>query len=192
MKVIDLPGVKSKGARTGNKPANLFEIAAGLVFPVTVALLLAVVVPGAFAASRVGEHVRVMVEKILYIGDDKYEIEISLTNRWDRGISLLEYEKHFIVQNDIIGRWTELELKEIKPAEPVFIPPRESYTTSVQVKIPASLPNLYVNYDNEVNIMLKHRVLCRTEKDEKTVSITDDSSYWLKPKTSQWILREGM
>jgi hypothetical protein len=159
---------------------------------IALCILLALRVATAQAASGNGGSMRLIIDDISYLGDDKYKITTVLNNMSDREISLLAYEKNFQIQNDIIGRWTELEDDGVPLKKTIALAPHESYSQIVLVKIPLSIANLYVNSDNEVNLQFRHRLVLVMGLDKQQASISGESAYWLKLGTSQWILREGM
>ncbi len=159
---------------------------------IALCILLALRVATVQAASGNGGSMRLIIDDISYLGDDKYKITTVLNNMSDREISLLVYEKNFHIQNDVIGRWTELEDDGVPLKKAISLEPHESYSQIVLIKIPLSIPNLYVNSDNEVNLQLRHQLVLVMGSDKKQASISDETAYWLKLGTSQWILREGM
>jgi hypothetical protein len=159
---------------------------------IALCILLALRVATVQAEAGNGGGTRLIIDDISYIGDDKYKITTVLNNMSDKEISLLIYEKNFHIQNDIIGRWTELEDDGVPLKKTISLAPHGSYSQIVLVKIPLSIPNLYVNSDNEVNLQFRHRLDVVMGSDKKQASISDESAYWLKLGTSLWILREGM
>lgn len=138
--------------------------------------------------------VKVTMDSISYLGEDVYEMKTRVTNISNQKILLAEYRQDFIIQNDGIGKWTTLKhtLSGQEEKESTFLQPEQSKLYSSKVAISPSIPLLYMNNDGEVNVRLEPKAMFTISPDQLLIENGEESAYWLKLRTSEWILREGM
>lgn len=175
-------------ARTIKAP---FARSAALWFLTTLGFLAAELLA---TAGTGGFFVKVTMDEIKYLGKDVYEMRMLVTNISDLPIAVSEYEPRFLIQNDGIGKWTELQhdrTTDPQTAAVKLLPgDRHMYTT--HVAIPPTLKNLYKNNDNEVNVRMEAMTVLENSQSAVPVENSEESAYWLKLQSSSWILREGM
>jgi hypothetical protein len=137
---------------------------------------------------------KVTMDSISYLGNEIYEMKTRLTNISGKSVQLAEYRQNFIIQNDGIGKWTILkhELSAGEKESAVLLTPGQDAKYSSTVAIPPSIPLLYRNNDGEINLRLEPKVLFIILPGQQLIENGEESSYWLKLGTSEWILREGM
>ncbi|HEX8948528.1 MAG TPA: hypothetical protein VF790_06175 [Dissulfurispiraceae bacterium] len=142
-------------------------------------------------ASASGD-VNVTIENISYQGDSKYKVEVVVDNRSDEAIDLKEWSKAFYVQTEILGRWERLRSSCMRAAASTLLPPRKSVRELCTLNIPLTIPSLYRNNDGEINVRFKYMMRSIPGLEAGIRSEEGESSYWIKPETDTWVLREGM
>jgi hypothetical protein len=146
-----------------------------------------------FGYSASPDCMRVEITTISYQGESTYKIMMSLTNVWNKKISITTFEEKFFVQSEVIGQWIKLaDHHPHSKGEGSSLPPGRQLNFYEFVKIPMSTPTLYLNGFGQVNLRFLYELnVCCGEKAE-FMSQTGEKFYWITPGTNKWTLREGM
>ena len=139
-------------------------------------------------------HVKVEVEDISYEGADSYRIEISLHNASDRTYVIKKVESSFYTQLEVLGQWKLLEqTTELDfTGKGGFLPAKGKKQIVSVVRMPLNIPRLYRNFEGDINVMMKYDLDFTVDSGGPVISNAGESSYWIKPLTDKWLLREGM
>jgi len=145
-----------------------------------------------FAINPSPEELNVIVENISYQGNNRYMVDIKIYNRSNKPILLKERRETFHVQTDVLGRWEELSALASSNAKNSLLPPRKRLQVVYILDIPLNIPSLYRNNEGDINVMFKYMIRYAIGSLTDAQSYQGESSYWVTPKTNNWILREGM
>ncbi len=123
------------------------------------------------------------------MGDDTYLVDGSVSFP-DSAVSLVNrFEERFFAQTET--GWALL--KEVDPG--AFVRPAETAPgvsrIDLRLGIPLSIPGLFRTYEGDVSLMQKIRYECTNRSGGKSMK-EEELLYWITPRTSKWILREGM
>lgn len=138
-------------------------------------------------------HIRVLVEKIQYEGKDAYSIVISASNPSSKNVLVKVIKEGFSIQTE--RGWAKLDvLNETNRESMEFMIPsvgKNAWTASVS--IPLTVPDLFRTYEGDLSLRYQYTYSVRTgDKTGAAFQMADEVYCWVKPGTSQWILREGM
>ena len=142
----------------------------------------------------VTRDIRVLIENIHYEGEDAYLLVVSFTNASPKDVLLQLIEEGFFIQTN--RGWAHLEILKGRTGnkhENIILPHNQKKETVSLIGIPRTIPDLFITYEGDLSLMYKYAYVIRTREDSGTASQLSDEVYcWLRPGTSQWILREGM
>jgi|GEM_PF-2183931 len=145
-----------------------------------------------FAVNPSPVELNVTVENIAYQGHNRYMVDIAIYNRSDKPILLKECRETFYVQTDVLGRWEELSALASSKAGSALLPPHKRLQVVYILNIPLTIQSLYRNSEGDINMMFKYLIRYVFGSRADVHSHYGESSYWITPKTNNWILREGM
>ena len=136
--------------------------------------------------------IRVQIENIQHKGNDAYRIAVSTSNSSSANILISIIEEGFFIQTD--RGWSRLTLKEhVRDSGEFRLPSAGISDRSATLSIPLSLPGLFRTYEGDLSLMYKYAYSVREADGAGAAFRKADEVYcWVKPGTSQWILREGM
>lgn len=159
-------------------------------------LIIAVLNTGnTYAIHLNSEYIKIEVENISYVDKDKYKIEISLINKSDKNIIFEQFKDTYYTQTEVLGQWASLNQQTVKnftDERNPLIPSKGKQKIVSIVKIPLTIPRLFINAYGEINLKLVSHVSFKMHNQDKVFNLSGASQYWITPKTDKWILREGM
>lgn len=147
----------------------------------------------AFVKEPSGIGIRVLIENIQYEGKDAYSLVVSTSNASSRDVLVRIIEEGFFIQTD--RGWAQLNvLNGINREREEFPLPRVGKNVwAASISIPLTRPDLFRTYEGDLSLMYKYTYTVRTADGIGAEFQRADEVYcWVKPGTSQWILREGM
>jgi hypothetical protein len=149
---------------------------------------------GAARAQEPGAgHIKVLIENMHYEGKDAYSLLVSTSNSSSKDVLIRIVEENFFIQTD--RSWTQLKvLKGINHESGEFLlPSAGNHDRSASITIHLTVPNLFRTYEGDLSLMYKYTYSVRAvDGTGAAFQRTDEVYCWVKPRTSQWILREGM
>ncbi len=138
--------------------------------------------------------IRLLIVKIHYEGTDAYSIVVSITNASSKDVLIRALEEGFFLQTN--RGWTHLEMMDDEKGrrrEGILIPHNQKKEMVALISIAGTIPDLFRTYEGDLSLMYKYTYAIQTLEDSGTAFQREDEIYcWVKPGTSQWILREGM
>ncbi len=138
-------------------------------------------------------HIKVLIENMHYEGKDAYSLIVSTSNVSSKDVLIRIIEENFFIQTD--RGWAQLKvLKGINHESGEFLlPSAGNIDRPASITIPLTMPNLFRTYEGDLSLMYKYSYSVRTaDGTGAAFQRTDEVYCWVKPGTSQWILREGM
>jgi len=142
----------------------------------------------------VTSDIRVMIENIHYEGEDSYLLVVSVTNASPKDVLLQPVEEGFFIQTN--HGWAHLEIlnNRLGPKhENIIVPHSQKKEMVSLIGIPQTIPDLFRTYEGDLSVKYKYTYAIRTWENSAAAFQRSDEVYcWLRPGTSQWILREGM
>ncbi len=146
----------------------------------------------AFADEPRGILIKVLIDTMQYEGRDQYSLVVSSSNASSADVVVRIVEQGFFIQTD--HGWTRLKMNPREGESGEFLlPGAGNKKRSASIRIPLAVPDLFKTYEGDLSLMYKYTYSVRTA--DRTGSLfekTDEVYCWVKPRTSQWILREGM
>ena len=153
-------------------------------------VLLAGVVP----AQEPGPGpVQVLIENIHYEGKNAYSLVIAAVNPSSKNVLVKIIKEGFFIQTD--RGWAQLNVLNgtNRESKEFLLLSAGKNTWTASVGIPLTVPDLFRTYEGDLSLMYKYTYTVRTAEGTGAVFQRADEVYcWVKPGTSQWILREGM
>jgi hypothetical protein len=147
----------------------------------------------AFAKEPNGIGIRVLIENIRYEGKDAYSLVVSTSNASSRDVLVRIIEEGFFIQTD--RGWAQLNVLNgiNREREEFLLPHVGKNVRAASISIPLTMPDLFRTYEGDLSLMYKYTYTVRTADGTGAALQRADEVYcWVKPGTSQWILREGM
>lgn len=142
----------------------------------------------------IASDIRVLIENIHYEGKDSYTLVVSVSNASPKDVLLQPVEEGFFIQTN--RGWAHLEIlnnKISRKHEDIMLPHNQKKEMVSLIGIPRTIPDLFRTYEGDLSLMYRYSYVIRNREDSGTASQRSDEIYcWLRPGTSQWILREGM
>lgn len=137
-------------------------------------------------------RIQVQIGNIQHKGNDAYQIVVSTSNASSADVLVSIIEEGFFIQTD--RGWSQLMMKENASDNGGFrLPSAGISVRSGTLSIPLSLPELFRTYEGDLSLMYKYTYSVRTVGGTgPAIQRADEVYCWIKPGTSQWILREGM
>lgn len=138
-------------------------------------------------------HIKVLVDQLRYEGGNAYSIVVSAANPTSKNVQVNVIREGFFIQTD--RGWAELTAQKgtISGSEEFLLFPAGKKERSASIIIPLSVPDLFRTYEGDLSLMYQFTYSVRIEDGTDAVfRISDEVYCWVKPGTSQWILREGM
>ena len=138
-------------------------------------------------------HIRVLIKTMHYEGEDTYTLVVATSNASSKDVLIRIVEENFFIQTD--PGWAQLKvLKGINHESGEFLlPGAGDHDRSASITIHLTMPNLFRTYEGDLSLMYKYTYSMRTADGiGAAFQRTDEVYCWVKPGTSQWILREGM
>lgn len=149
---------------------------------------------GAVTAQEPGAgHIKVLIKTMHYEGKDAYSLVVATSNASSKDVLIRIIEENFFIQTD--PGWAQLKvLKGINHESGEFLlPSAGNHDRSASITIHLTMPNLFRTYEGDLSLMYKYTYSVRTvDGTGAAFQRTDEVYCWVKPGTSQWILREGM
>ncbi len=165
--------------------------------PLIFVLLTSVSLTTTFAGTDLAKEpnrtdIRMSIENIQFNGNDSYSIVVSAMNASPKDIRVSITEEGFFIQTD--RGWTRLRVNgTFREGGELLLPHDRKNELTVSIIIPQTIPDLFRTYDGNMSLMYKYKYSVWTMDGTGTPFQRADEIYcWVKPKTSQWILREGM
>src|SRR5512143_2385421 len=137
--------------------------------------------------------IKVLIDNLHYEGRDAYSIVISAENPSSKNLLVKFIKEGFFIQTE--RGWAELTaLKGSNNEDEEFLLPfKGKKERTASIRIPLTVPDLFKTYEGDLSLMYRYTYSVRTGYGTGAVfRITDEVYCWVKPGTSQWILREGM
>ncbi len=153
-----------------------------------------VLLPGAVPAQEQGPGpIQVLIENFHYEGGNAYSLVISAANPSSKNVLVKFITEDFSIQTD--RGWTRLTVLTgtNREGEEFLLPPVGKKERTISISIPLTMPDLFRTYEGDLSLMYKYKYSVRTGDGTGAAFQRADEVYcWVKPGTSQWILREGM
>lgn len=149
----------------------------------------------AYSSDIPSVYMKVEITEITYIGDDNYKIETTLMNNSNKNILIKEIKKQFYAQSEILGRWISLDIEADSTffeRSNIYIKPDRYQKFVAVVQLPLDIPRLYLNGFGDLNLKLRYQVHFTINDKSMIYKQSDESSYWITPRSDKWVLREGM
>ncbi|OGW38027.1 MAG: hypothetical protein A2010_10895 [Nitrospirae bacterium GWD2_57_9] len=165
---------------------------AGWIFVLLAAGSLTMSFAEASANERNGIHIRVLIDNIQYEGKDAYSLVVSTSNSSSRDLRITIVDEGFFIQTD--SGWTQLTVRQKEQGDRAFLlPALKKNERAAQLSIPVTIPQLFRTYEGDLSLMYRYTYTMRTAEGTGAALQRADEVYcWIKPGTSDWILREGM
>ena len=161
---------------------------------ILIVLIENILLPGVVPAQEPGPgHIQVLVENLQYDGRNAYSIVISASNPSSKNVLVNVIKEGFSIQTD--RGWAQLSVLNGTNRESTefLLPPAGKNAWTASVSIPLTMPDLFRTYEGDLSLRYKYTYTARTAEGTGAVFQKADEVYcWVKPGTSQWILREGM
>jgi hypothetical protein len=127
-----------------------------------------------------------------YEGKDTYNLVVSTSNASSKDVLIRIIEENFFIQTE--RGWAQLKvLNGISHAGREFLlPGTGNIDRPALIDIPLTMPDLFRTYEGDLSLMYKYTYSVRTVGGTGAIQRADEIYCWVKPGTSQWILREGM
>ncbi len=133
---------------------------------------------------------RVTIDRITYTGDDTYRVTGSVSFPASADSPVKSFEECFFVQTET--GWAPLQVLDRDAAvRPVGNVPGTPPNIDLMLRIPLNTPGLFRTYEGDISLMEKIRYECLDRGGAKS-GMEEEILYWITPRTSKWILREGM
>jgi hypothetical protein len=148
-----------------------------------------------FAGEMIPDHLTVEVADITYLNNDEYLVEITIGNRSGGALELEGYEASFSAQSEILGQWIELDRRMAAgPAHSggLAMAGAGKWNAKEIITLSPAAPHLYRNHDGDVNVRFRYKLTFTGAFSPGDGTESGESAYWVKPRTNQWVLREGM
>jgi hypothetical protein len=159
-----------------------------------IVLIATVLLPAVVRAEEPGPvHIKVLIDNLHYEGKNAYSIVISAENPSSRNVLVNIIKEGFFIQTD--HGWLELTALKgtISGSEEFLLLPNGKIERVASISIPLTVPDLFRTYEGDLSLMYRYTYSVRTGDGTGAVfRMTDEVYCWVKPGTSQWILREGM
>jgi hypothetical protein len=138
--------------------------------------------------------IRVTIEKIQYAGGDRYTLVVSLENVSSRDVLVRPLEEGFFIQLE--HDWAPVNITDVgktRDSPDILLPSGVNKERPASIVISLALPDLFRTYEGDLSLMYKYAYSVREADGAGAAFRKADEVYcWVKPGTSQWILREGM
>lgn len=138
-------------------------------------------------------NISVSVTDIHYSGFDKYLVTVSAVNDSSKALLINGIDCRFTLQKE--NGWETLLTgtpDSMRPLLPLTLAAGGRSDFAMSLKIPLTLPGLFRTYEGDVSLMLTYRILCIERLAGQESQKTEESLYWISPRTSTWVHREGM
>ncbi len=138
-------------------------------------------------------RIKVLIDTMHYAGKDVYSLIVSASNNSAKDVLIRIIEENFFIQTD--RGWAQLKvLNGINRANCEFLlPSGGNNDRPASIYIPLTVPDLFRTYEGDLSLMYKYTYSARTvDGTGAAFQMTDEVYCWVKPGTSQWLLREGM
>ncbi len=152
------------------------------------------VLSAAFAEAAASDEARcnctVVIERIRYEGNDRYAFIISVTNNSSNDVLVRGLEEQFSVQT---GKgWAPLRaVDHDENASGFLLPAGRKMERVLVLGIPLSMPDLFRTFEGDISLSHKFALKCANRSGKQSEE-ADEVYYWITPRTSKWIMREGM
>jgi len=150
--------------------------------------------PGAVLAQEPGPgHIQVLIENLHYEGKNAYSLVISAANPSSKNVLVKIIKEGFYIQTD--RGWAQLNVLNgtNRESEEFLLLPAGKKERAASISIPLTTPDLFSTYEGDLSLMYQYTYSVRTVDGTGPAFQRADEVYcWVKPGTSQWILREGM
>jgi hypothetical protein len=139
-----------------------------------------------------GITIRVLIENFRYEGKDAYSLLVATSNASSRDIRVTIVEEGFFIQTD--RGWAQLKVRQQdREGGEFFVPALKKSKRTALLSIPLTIPQLFRTYEGDLSLMYKYIYTVRTAEGTGAALQRADEVYcWVRPGTSDWILREGM
>ncbi len=161
--------------------ARALILIAGMLFPS--------VLPAPAIPSEARCSINAAIDSISYKGDDSYLITVTLSVADSENSRSNDFEEHFFVQTD--KGWSPLKVSKSDTAFTAGDVSGTSKKESLKLLIPLNAPDLFRTYEGDISLMQKIRYECADNRGGESRK-EEERLYWITPRTSRWILREGM
>ncbi len=147
-----------------------------------------------FSASPVdadGLGVKVTIESLRYRGADVYTLVVSIGNASSRPTAVRIDEEGFSIQTE--RSWAPVQVRRAPQEKPIFrLAAGAAAEREIEIKIPPDIPDAFRTDEGNLSLRYTYVYTLRAEAGGTDERKTDDVYCWVKPGTSDWILREGM
>lgn len=149
-------------------------------------------VKSAYTSEPTGIYIRVLIENLRYEGNDGYSLVVMTSNASSRDLRVTIVDEGFFIQTD--RGWTQLAVRHnAGEAGEFLLPSLKEHERAAVISIPLAVPHLFRTYEGDLSLAYRYTYAVRTDGGaEVRFQRTDEVYCWVKPGTSQWILREGM
>jgi len=127
------------------------------------------------------------VSDIKYLGDDRYEVKVSLENYSENIISIEEIDTIFSLQMEVLGQWARLAAHPRGQTAGLSIAGGGQKQIVCIIRIPLDMSDIYENYRGDINIKFRYEI--KPAETGKRL-IWGENLYWIVPRTDRWMLRE--
>ncbi len=134
--------------------------------------------------------VNATIDSIRYKGNDDYLITVTLSFAASENAFIKGFEQYFSIQTE--RGWSSLKASERSTTAPAAgnasgAPGK----VHLMLSIPLNTPDLFRTYEGDISLMQKIGYEC-TDRRSGGSGKEEERLYWITPRTSKWILREGM
>lgn len=141
------------------------------------------------AAAPDSTSVRVVIDNIRHQGGDEYSLQVVTSHASTMGLLVSIIEDGFFIQTD--KGWNRIPLHQDRLDEEFLVPAGKTHERMAHITISPATPHLFRTFEGDLS--LAYRYTYKVRRADKTAVLVSDEVYcWVRPGTSQWILREGM
>ncbi len=162
--------------------ARTLVLIAGILFPI--------VLPAPAIPSEARCSVNAAIDSISYKGEDSYLITVSLSFTASENALIKGFGEYFFIQTD--RGWASLKASDrgttAPPAGNASGAPEKVH---LLLSIPLNTRDLFRTYEGDISLRHTLSFVCSDGGDGESRK-EEERLYWITPRTSKWILREGM
>jgi hypothetical protein len=175
----------------------MLNLTAGRVSTITILTAVVYIFVSAFpfvllASEPIALHIRVLIDNMRYEGKDAYSLVISTANSSSASIRVKIAEEGFFIQTD--RGWKQLTVgQKGHDSREFLLPARGKNERAAVLSIPLTIPHLFRTYEGDLSLVYRYNYTMQTAEGTGAALQRADEVYcWIKPGTSDLILREGM
>ncbi len=152
-------------------------------------LLLYVLFARQAMPSEAACSVNTEIDSIRYQGDDNYLVTVSLSFAASENAFIKGFGESFFIQTD--RGWAPLKVLYRDTVSAAGNMNGTLKKESLKLVIPLHTPDLFRTYEGDVSLMQKVELRCGDRRGGESGK-EEERLYWITPRTSKWVLREGM